>query len=465
MGIIKNKGASLQSSFAELLNLVSMALLLIVILISELQLLSIIRVSLLYTFCTFVFLGYVILDPKRGGVSFILALQFVLFISVPATFQISGDLFPFYARPRLDFMYSGFSILALSQLAIQLGFRVPMGKFKTTPKPKYLSEGYISKWAWYLGAFAFFIGLLLGPSYMLSTRGEIGELTASSDGIQRQLLFICRSLGLVAFLMILSMAVHSSSVKYRQRNKLLLFVAIPIFIYLNYPPTLPRTYLIGPLISITAIFVNYYKTSIKLSLFTLAFPLVYLVLPAIKSLGAGGSLSSIKDAISIEKIYTYVFRVDFDIYLWTVESLEYISSGAEYRWGHNFLGVLFFFVPRSLWPTKPENTGSLVSSHLGYIYNNVSSPLWAEAYVSLGVLGVIFVMLLFGIIISTLESRARSYAAGQIVIDNYSYIVLMAFVIIIIRGALNSVAPSFGSAFLALFAVYMFGKKRLVWRR
>jgi hypothetical protein len=47
-----------------------------------------------------------------------------------------------------------------------------------------------------------------------------------------------------------------------------------------------------------------------------------------------------------------------------------------------FSGVLLFWVPRSLWTAKPEDTAGIIAEGRGYSFTNLSAPLWIEFYLN-----------------------------------------------------------------------------------
>lgn len=68
-------------------------------------------------------------------------------------------------------------------------------------------------------------------------------------------------------------------------------------------------------------------------------------------------------------------------------------------WGKQLLGALLFFVPRSVWPGKPEGTGHTAIVALDQFYfSNVSANLATEGYVNFGVLGVVLFACAVGIL-------------------------------------------------------------------
>lgn len=81
--------------------------------------------------------------------------------------------------------------------------------------------------------------------------------------------------------------------------------------------------------------------------------------------------------------------VDYDAYSILARTLKYVAEIGSTN-GHQLLGALLFFVPRSLWPSKPEGSGNLVCAAQGQSILNISSPLPAEGVVNFGVIGIVF---------------------------------------------------------------------------
>ena len=74
-------------------------------------------------------------------------------------------------------------------------------------------------------------------------------------------------------------------------------------------------------------------------------------------------------------------------------------------WGNQLLGAILFFVPRSIWPSKPLGTGHTAIVALDqHYFSNVSAPLIAEGYVNFGIVGVVLFALAAGWIFRKLDS-------------------------------------------------------------
>ena len=107
--------------------------------------------------------------------------------------------------------------------------------------------------------------------------------------------------------------------------------------------------------------------------------MLFTVFPVIKLIAAeGATFDKLIESIQRVSPSRYLLNVDFDGFMQITSTIQYLES-EPIRWGNNFLGVVLFFVPRGLWEGKPIDTGVIVSEGLGYWYNNVASPLPAEA--------------------------------------------------------------------------------------
>lgn len=79
--------------------------------------------------------------------------------------------------------------------------------------------------------------------------------------------------------------------------------------------------------------------------------------------------------------------VDYDAYSILARTIIYVSDfGIEN--GYQLIGSLLFFIPRSLWPSKPEGSGNLVCLAQGQQQLNISSPFPAEGIINFGIIGL-----------------------------------------------------------------------------
>lgn len=95
--------------------------------------------------------------------------------------------------------------------------------------------------------------------------------------------------------------------------------------------------------------------------------------------------------------------VDYDAYSMVARTLSYVGDVGTTD-GYQLLGALLFFVPRSVWPSKPEGSGNLVCVAQGQAQLNISSPLPAEGLVNFGIVGLIAFAILAALICRELDS-------------------------------------------------------------
>ncbi len=110
----------------------------------------------------------------------------------------------------------------------------------------------------------------------------------------------------------------------------------------------------------------------------------------------GGSIGlvTISDVIS-DSIDNLQMDSNFDAFQMVAFTSSYADQSG-WSWGNQLLLPAFFWVPRSLWNSKPKGTSSLVTENLGFLNKNIGIPLWAEGYVNFGVLGLAVFLLIFG---------------------------------------------------------------------
>lgn len=398
----------------------------------------------------------VILNPHRGGVSFMYYFFFTFFVALPAAIQVKFQVFPGYVQFSVDELARAYAILALAQLSYVIAeFRFDQRWQRSYQKARNFGSVVNSKFYWYASAFfgliCISIIIYLGPDILFLTRGERGQ-ELMGEGISQQLLFIGRSLSLLMIIIALYLSQHRSFRSNRSLYSISSIVFLVIFFVLNYPPGLARFQLMGAVIAISAVFVNFFKSRIKIAGSIAAILFLLFLFPTIKQFGQGTADNFWSEAMNRESL-EYLRSVDFDAFKQTANTGIYLENGS-YRWGYNFLGVALFFVPRSIWPAKPVDSGYLVSSDLGYAYTNVGNPLPAEALISFGYPGIILVFYLLSIaickmelIVSKINYRDSLYQSA------FVYCLTMGFITIILRGALNAVAPQFATGFLAFFVL------------
>ena len=130
--------------------------------------------------------------------------------------------------------------------------------------------------------------------------------------------------------------------------------------------------------------------------------------------------------------------VDYDAYSMVSLTLRYISlHGVEF--GGQLLGVLFFWIPRSIWPSKPESSGPVVADYFGWWFTNVSEPLPAEMIINFGVVGMAFAALVCGFFIRKLDDKYWNFRDDKTLnVTKYDslYLYMIGYFLFLYRGSL-----------------------------
>ncbi|MEU2204817.1 hypothetical protein AB0P19_11035 [Microbacterium oleivorans] len=95
---------------------------------------------------------------------------------------------------------------------------------------------------------------------------------------------------------------------------------------------------------------------------------------------AGSSFSNFKLEPAGEQL---VDKGDFDSIQQIALGIRY-AADAGFGLGQQSVSTLFFFVPRSIWPDKAIDTGSVLANYVGFGNANLSAPLWIEGYMDGG---------------------------------------------------------------------------------
>lgn len=125
--------------------------------------------------------------------------------------------------------------------------------------------------------------------------------------------------------------------------------------------------------------------------------------------------------------------------------------------GRQLLGVLLFFVPRTVWPTKPVGSGNYVANITDLPFENISCPYIAEGYINFGVLGVILFVVIIALFASHTDVKYWKHHQDGNVIDLRlpRYLILISFFLFILRGDLMS---SFAYMCGFIFSLFCIGK-------
>jgi hypothetical protein len=148
-----------------------------------------------------------------------------------------------------------------------------------------------------------------------------------------------------------------------------------------------------------------------------------------RAAGTGGAM------LQSDSVWRMISTKDYDQFSMLANTLGF-TRDEGFTWGNQFLGALLFWVPRVLWPTKPLDSGVEVGLWMNSANVNLSSPMWAEAWINFGVAGVIVTFAVLGLLSRKLDS---GFGAGALSAGSVGYLgvsIFSGYMFILLRGSL-----------------------------
>jgi oligosaccharide repeat unit polymerase len=122
-------------------------------------------------------------------------------------------------------------------------------------------------------------------------------------------------------------------------------------------------------------------------------------------------------------------------------------------WGEQLLGVLFFFVPRSIWENKPTGSGSFVANEVGLTFSNISMNYFAEGYINFGYLGIFLFCIIIAYVNSSLDKKF--WGNNRYLLTEVVYLFLLGMEFFILRGDLLSSFAYTSGLMLSIALIYI----------
>lgn len=147
----------------------------------------------------------------------------------------------------------------------------------------------------------------------------------------------------------------------------------------------------------------------------------------------------------------YRANPDYDSFWQIANALSYWIDGLVEP-GRQLLGSLLFWVPRSVWPDKPTDTGILLAQYRGYSFDNLSAPAWAEMLVNGGLIAVVVGYIVLGPALAAMDARMRdtfTFSGWWAIVGA----VIPVYMTIMLRGSLLQATGSMAVAVSCLIWV------------
>lgn len=225
----------------------------------------------------------------------------------------------------------------------------------------------------------------------------------------------------------------------------IVFLSITLIFHNHF--TVKRNALGSTYLTIIAIFIPSLFFNFKRSLSCL-FGILIILFPA-SSLLTHKVNEDFSSHNIVESITNHFYQLHYDSWP-NVQAVMEITAREGFYYGGQLLGVIFFFIPRAYWESKPIGTGELIGDYLTTNYSmwfsNLSAPLPAEGYINFGVLGV----MLFGYLFSKVFSSKLSL---KVFLECKAFYLYLSFsIIFMLRGEMLS---TFSYTFTTLITLYL----------
>jgi len=211
----------------------------------------------------------------------------------------------------------------------------------------------------------------------------------NSDG-QIQWLILANFVRPIAMMSFLYYVVNSIKIKIDFVFLLLLCLAI----ITCFPSSLSRYAVAGFYIPFCLVLFKYMR---RINVFSISLILGLLVVFPFLSLFRNYSKET---ELKFSNTFDMFLTGDFDSY----QNFALILSHDLITNGNQILGVVFFWVPRTLWNGKPIGSGAFIGEKLHFFFTNVSANYFAEGYLNFGFLGIFLFLLALAFFTAKIDS-------------------------------------------------------------
>lgn len=252
-----------------------------------------------------------------------------------------------------------------------------------------------------------------------------------------------RSLGLVIteFLRPMVMVLFLSTSVLRLRRKSTKWILFILFVLTDFPTSMARFSAAAMYIPVVLWYVPFLR---KKNVFIIVMVVGLLVI--FPFLNNFRYFDSAKD-LSIGFDFSQFSQLHFDSYseFMRVLTEDIVTNGRQ------LLGVLFFWIPRSIWPNKPIGSGAYVAHEQELYFENISMPFIGEGYINFGIVGVVFFVVIVAFVTKKLDNWYWTKIVRQVRdINHIGYLLLIGLFLFIMRGDLLS-SFAYSCGFLSSF--------------
>lgn len=226
-------------------------------------------------------------------------------------------------------------------------------------------------------------------------------------------------------------------------------ILLILVLFSNFPFSLPRFYVAA--IYLPLLF-SYYKRIMYNGLFfkIIIFIGVLYVFPFLNQSRTVTDINNIM--FSFDLNYDMFLQGHFD----TFQNFARVISHNTITYGKQILGVILFWVPRSMFVDKPIGSGGYIANLYNLDFDHISLNYWGEGWINFGFIGVI----LFSIILANINAKIdyKYWVRGNAtLLFRAQYYVYLGLIFYILRGDLISCfAYTVGLLFVVFFCYKVF---------
>lgn len=140
-------------------------------------------------------------------------------------------------------------------------------------------------------------------------------------------------------------------------------------------------------------------------------------------------------ALNLDSVWVVIATKDYDQFTMFANTLAYTDSSG-FSWGMQALGPLLFWVPRVIWANKPLDTGVEVGQWMNSVNLNLSAPLWAEAWINFGFIGLVLVFASLGLLARRLDLGFKPEILSKGSVGYLGISIFAGYLFILLRGSL-----------------------------
>ncbi len=162
----------------------------------------------------------------------------------------------------------------------------------------------------------------------------------------------------------------------------------------------------------------------------------------------------ITNSLSSEILLSNFNTINFDAYINFIATIDYVSNKG-FSLGEQLLSAFLFFIPRSIWKTKPNTSGEFIGDYLidkyDFWFNNISNPFVSEAYLNFGLIGII----IFAILLAYFFSKMLLFLKSDDILKKNLAFFIAIHMIYFLRGDFTN---GFSQLILVSFGIYIIPK-------